>query len=247
MRPSIRSLSRSAWPQWRAYSSIMWTRTSRSGECLCRSSWCRACPGRPRRPRISRRRPPRPARPARPRRRPGVGRGAVPVGIGDIVGPVKRGSVRARHHPPEPVPLHIGHVADQAEQGHRGRRHRPARQLARRQGQRTSSPSSAGNHAGNRGGWPCSPSVSWLANRGSPSGSIHRSGCSVDALQRVGSVSSAMSSGIWSGMAEIVSRRHRVVTRVSRPPVPAVTPSRALLPPPRPLTTRTLGREYRRH
>jgi hypothetical protein len=29
-RPSIRSRSRSAWPQWRAYSSIMWTSTSRS-------------------------------------------------------------------------------------------------------------------------------------------------------------------------------------------------------------------------
>ena len=29
-RPSIRSRSRSAWPRWRAYSSIMWSITSRS-------------------------------------------------------------------------------------------------------------------------------------------------------------------------------------------------------------------------
>jgi hypothetical protein len=34
MRPSTRSRSRSAWPQWRAYSSIMWTSTERSAGLL---------------------------------------------------------------------------------------------------------------------------------------------------------------------------------------------------------------------
>ena len=37
--PSIRSRSRSAWPQWRAYSSIMCTSTSRRGSS-CRRAWC---------------------------------------------------------------------------------------------------------------------------------------------------------------------------------------------------------------
>ena len=152
-RPSIRSLSRSAWPQWRAYSSIMWTRTSRS-EIVLPSAWCRGCRGRRRRRRSARRRRPRPASHPRPRRPP---RDRPPRRSSrhrrSLVGPVQRGSVLARHHPPEPVPLHVGHVTDQAEQGHRGRRHRPARQLARRRDPRTSSPSSAGRHAGSRGEW----------------------------------------------------------------------------------------------
>jgi hypothetical protein len=46
----------------------------------------------------------------------GVGDRTGPVSVVDLIGPVKRGSVLARHDAPEPVPLHIGHVPDQAEQ-----------------------------------------------------------------------------------------------------------------------------------
>src|SRR5258706_9395796 len=46
MRPSIRSRSMSAWPQWRAYSSIMWTsterRTCRAGRVALRWRWKRS-------------------------------------------------------------------------------------------------------------------------------------------------------------------------------------------------------------
>ena len=56
---------------------------------------------------------------------------ARPVGVLDVVGPVQRRRVGLSHHPPEPVALHVGHVADQAEQGHGGGRHRAPGQLLR--------------------------------------------------------------------------------------------------------------------
>jgi hypothetical protein len=69
-RPSIRSRSRSAWPQWRAYSSIMWTSTERSGTLVPssvtpltpRSGEALTCTARRSRPRH--------AKPARRRSRP---------------------------------------------------------------------------------------------------------------------------------------------------------------------------------
>jgi hypothetical protein len=47
MRPSMRSRSMSAWPQWRAYSSIMWTSTERwTAADLLAPGDCRETPSR---------------------------------------------------------------------------------------------------------------------------------------------------------------------------------------------------------
>ena len=52
-----------------------------------------------------------------------------PVSVLGIIGPVQRRRVGPGHHPPEPVALHVGHMADQAEQRHGGGRHRAQGQL----------------------------------------------------------------------------------------------------------------------
>src|SRR3984885_8257605 len=43
-----------------------------------------------------------------------------PVSVLGIIRPVQRRRVGPRHYPPEPVALHVGHMADQAAQGHSG-------------------------------------------------------------------------------------------------------------------------------
>ena len=53
-----------------------------------------------------------------------------PVSVLDV-GPVQRRRVGPGHHPPEPVALHVGQMADQAKQGHGGGRHRAPGQLLR--------------------------------------------------------------------------------------------------------------------
>jgi hypothetical protein len=45
----------------------------------------------------------------------GIGHRVGPVGIIFFVGPVMRWGLLTRHDPPEPVPLHVGHVPDQAQ------------------------------------------------------------------------------------------------------------------------------------
>ena len=110
-RPSMRSRNRSAWPLWRAYSSIMWTMSSQrdrlpgtvppdeaeigvTSELLGEGDLVVPCS-------------------------PGIldnrliGHGAVEVTIGLDVGLVASGYVLAREPLPEPLPLDIGHVAHQ--------------------------------------------------------------------------------------------------------------------------------------
>ena len=123
----MHSRSRSAWPQCRAYSSIMCTTMSR-----------RKCPSAPTKPRSSvSADEPLGELHLRPPGRPGLGHH---LGITDraveVLGGLALGTVVLRHllagHPdPEPDLLHPGHVADQAQQGHRGRRHRAPGELLR--------------------------------------------------------------------------------------------------------------------
>ncbi len=123
----MRSRRRSAWPQCRAYSAICATRISRS-----RTS----APSGPRSETPAFRVP----RSATPRHQPvgelhlgpplppgvvhdrRVGDRTVPVAVAVLVGAVQLGRVVAGHHPAE-VPLLLGQVPHQPEQGHRGRRY----------------------------------------------------------------------------------------------------------------------------
>ena len=130
-RPSIRSRSRSACPRCRAYSSTMCTitsrsatvdpsfigrRTSRSGESST-YCWAKATSSRQ----------------ARHASATTAGSGTAPAQSASATSfrPVPRRRVRLGHHPPEPVALHVGHVPDQAEQRHSGRRYRAAGKLLR--------------------------------------------------------------------------------------------------------------------
>ena len=58
-----------------------------------------------------------------------VGDRAEPVSVRQLLGPVQRRCVGVRHHPAEPVAFDIGHVADEAKQGHGRGRYRSAGEL----------------------------------------------------------------------------------------------------------------------
>ena len=127
-RPSMRSRSRSACPLWRAYSSIMCTSSSRSetgspseSQPTKPRSWSRVnCSAKA----ISSRHA---ACASSDDGR--VGDRPVEVGVGVGVGLVPLWYVEPGEPAAEPGAFHLGHVPDQAEQGHRGRFHGPAGQL----------------------------------------------------------------------------------------------------------------------
>ena len=126
------SRRRSAWPLWRAYSSIMWTSTQRSET------------------RSRLRRDPTSSSDVEGggdvSRRRALGRKVrecvvdiggvdvveVAVGVRRVVVEARRG-VLARHDPLEPVPLHLGHVPDESQQREPRRRHRAGPELLGRQ------------------------------------------------------------------------------------------------------------------
>jgi len=157
-RPSIRSRSRSACRSagraprscGQALRAVRWSlRLASSRRCRARGSRRRTSPRRrPPRARLARhplpppgRRPPQPSQ-----HRPGPSTSTA-------------GRVGLRHHPAEPVAFNVGHVADQAEQGHGRGRHRPASELGPGPSRRISSPSSAGRRAGSQAASPARPPV----------------------------------------------------------------------------------------
>ena len=123
--PSIRSRNRSAWPLWREYSSIMWTRIhlklspSSPGRVSTSSSeWAAAIASAA-------------AHSRSPRRERFFGVSAVngEVAVPILVRVVDRRGVFAGDRAPEPVALDLGEVAHEAEQRHGRGRHAAHPQL----------------------------------------------------------------------------------------------------------------------
>jgi len=122
VRPSTDSRRRSAWPLWRAYSSIMWTRIQRRLGARPSGQVRRAGRSRPPSASASGAGAGHGGPPEREELLGAVrgGRVPLPVRVGGPVHRVPRGVPVPTVQPPaEPVVLHVGQVLEHPAQGHR--------------------------------------------------------------------------------------------------------------------------------